>query len=64
MSSSRRPSSALPIPFVKVEFQDHSDDQVVVFTPRPIIIPSTNSLPRMMRMGPDSQGVAEDYMEL
>lgn len=64
MSSSRKPCSSTPTPSVKLEIQDHTADQVAVFTPRPIIIPSTHSLPRMMKMAANSKCVPKDYMDI
>lgn len=63
MSSSRTSSSSNPTTPVKVDIQDQTSDQISVLSPRPIIVPSTHSLHKMMKMASNSQGVAKDYME-
>lgn len=63
MSSSRPSSSRSAAPSLKVEVEDQSSNQITVFSPRPIIIPSTHNLPRIMKMSSNLQDVLHDYMD-
>lgn len=72
MSTFGAPSSSTPNPAVKLEIQDQSIDQESIFNPRPIIILSTHSLLRIMKMvqrvshdnkASSSLGIPDNYME-
>lgn len=55
--------STAPNPSVNVDISTESADQQTVLTPRPLIIPSSQRLRRIMKIRENSATVTNDFMD-